>query len=760
MIQGNDRGHRSRHILRIRHLLSEHVRWHPSRKRYPQDVVRALEASVTIVIGAFPDPYPDELLYSVQARYQERLGDWHGCHTSQEFFGSPHVIASTLFSSHLSTLVARLPRQALSLENQDELRHTARDLLTAHTLLPYYAPFLPPERLARVEEDLLHAGGPTVQTRMGIMASAVSAPRWLRYCPVCAQEDRTRFGEPYWRREQQAPGLLICVRHGVWLERSCIRARGRDARRQYISASQALKGIAAPRRVRGSCERDVLMALAYATHELLTREVHPFGLQTLHTVYLSALLAQGLASPRGRIQVSTLTEAFLARYPEPLLRLLRCQLRGRIEGHHHWLARLARRPRYAQHPLHHLLLQHFLGLQVEEVVALCGVTCATQPHAQQSGTPDMTTATAVIERMMLVVETPFGSGPWPCLNPTCGQFQLPRIVSCRVSYPASAHGRPLGTFSCSCGFVYKRLGPDMTTADRFRRGAICAYGEVWARQLRERWERSADSVNAIASALGVDPLTIKRQAHRLGLPLDRTHVRRSRPLRLSKPLKGRPTYVVSKQERTQRRSAWQALMKAYPNLPARQLRLQDNALYTWLYRHDRDWFHQHLSQQATSRQPPARVNWPQRDHDLAREIDRILPTLRQERTSDSTRLVRITLTLIGRRIGRLALLHQHLDALPETAQHLAVACESWEAFAVRRVRWTAAAYHAEHLIPRRWEFIRRAGIDRHMKQPHHAGIAAEVDRALYQLEHSCQHASTSPEGTGFDENQRETWVLV
>lgn len=730
---------------------------------------------MTSIIGAFPDPYPDELLYSVQARYQQRLHDWRVRYTPRELFGSPHLIASTTFPSHLSSLIARLPAQAFGETTPEDSKAIAREFLANHTLLPYYAPFLPPHRLARVEEDLLGAGGPWVQARIGIKASAVPAPPWLRYCPLCVREDRACVGEPYWRREHQAPGVVVCVQHDVWLERSLIRARGQDTRQVYIPASKGLPAHIPYRPLRAGGDRAVLLALSRATHALLTDHVPPPGLDALRAVYQQGLVAEGLALPGGRIYMGRLTAAFLSRYPSPLLRLLQCPLTGQQLHNDHWLARLVRRPRRAQHPLHHLLLQHFLGLDPTATLSRATAAVDASQRGSKEGylranlrdslqdQSDRTTVslrlnvssadtgttpvdhetrrapptqTTPAESMLSALEAPFGSGPWPCLNPTCGEYRKPTISQCVVQYPASARGRPLGIFACACGFTYKRLGPDKTTEDRFRRGAIGEYGVLWEQRLHVLWAQGTVSVNTIACKLGVDPLTVKRQACRLGLPLERDRAGRRYALQLSKPLKGPSVYMPSPETRAQQRAAWNQLVSACPGIPVRQLRRRDAGLYMWLYRHDYAWLSGHLPRTESRRRHVPRVNWPARDNDLALAVDQAAKELVQGRAchSTGTKPVRITLSLLGRRIGRLALLQQHLDKFPETTKRLRAVCESWETFAMRRIRWAVASYREEGRIPPRWAFIRRAGIARWMRRPMGAALTIEVAHAFRDLE--------------------------
>ena len=57
-----------------------------------------------------------------------------------------------------------------------------------------------------------HAG-----QHIGIYQSSSMDARRLRYCPECFDEDIAAYGEPYWHRLHQIPGIAVCPRHGCWL---------------------------------------------------------------------------------------------------------------------------------------------------------------------------------------------------------------------------------------------------------------------------------------------------------------------------------------------------------------------------------------------------------------------------------------------------------------------------------------------------------------------------------------------------------------
>src|SRR5690349_21561796 len=98
------------------------------------------------MIGYFPSFYPDELLYSAIARFGERMKYPSKRSIVKDLFESDRVQAIVDLPGHLDAFVNRLPVGCIY--------PTADELIDNHTLLPFYAPFLPPERVRQIREDM------------------------------------------------------------------------------------------------------------------------------------------------------------------------------------------------------------------------------------------------------------------------------------------------------------------------------------------------------------------------------------------------------------------------------------------------------------------------------------------------------------------------------------------------------------------------------------------------------------------------------
>jgi Tn7-like transposition protein D/TniQ len=636
------------------------------------------------MIGNWPDPHPDELFYSICARFSERVRYPSRRSVVAELFGTGNAIACVSLPSHLGYFISQL----LPYGNYNVNR-----IIDQHTLLPSYAPFLPPERHNRLCQDMCCNNGPALHMRAGLMASRVPLPQWLRFCPQCVQEDRRKFGECYWHRIHQIPGVEICPLHKVWVRNSPVRAQNMQTRYAFISAESAI-GEATPEEID---EKEqffgILFALALDAQWLLKQKGLSQALPTFQHWYLRLLANLGLSTYRGRVDRNALLSRFKNMYAPGVLRMIHCKLDEYTEDN--WLVRLVHKPDNAQHPLHHLLLIHCLGQTAEAFFRF-----PTQ-------------------------NKPFGDGPWPCLNPVCHHYRQPQVSECIVTHSPFVSGKPIGAFSCTCGFTYLRMGPDMCVEDRFKISRVQAFGHLWEARLSHLWEDETVSLREIARQLRVDPLTIKRHASRLDLPFPRP-VSRTCQLndtqKLCSPLRRLPEQSMTEEYRTM----WINALQEYQGMGVKFIRGKYPKLYEWLYRHDTAWLKAHLPTRLRVQRQVSPVDWQQRDQQLAQLVEISAQRLRHQ----AGKPMRITLAAIGRDIGQLALLQQHLPKLPAVAQLLDSLVETREAFAIRRIQWVRQQYEEELRIPRRWEFIKRASIDRLATLPQ---IEEALDSALRKL---------------------------
>jgi hypothetical protein len=434
------------------------------------------------MLSFFPKPYPDEILYSILARYHIRSGNMSLKLTMQELLMPTMRSLPADLPCNLDALVAKLALIS---------KITIEAIVQKHTLYPFYAAFLPSERAQQVLQAMRSNDGGSIHSKVGIRASLVSVPRYFRFCPQCLQDDQKAYGELYWHRTHQVPGVLICPHHAEALQESTVPIQGLN-RHEYVAAARD-NCLTTPsgQQPLGHKALDSLHLLAQDACFLLKNELPSRDAKWFRQQYISLLIEQGLATATGRVHQRELLSQFLFFYSRDILELLDSSVD--FQDEHNWLTGIVRKHRQTFHPLRHLLMLRFLGVSVTEFFQ--------EDYSYK----------------------PFGAGPWLCLNAAAKHYLKPKITDLSISLCCDTK-KPVGTFTCSCGFIYCRTGPDQAEDDTRRIGKIKAVGSVWQQKLRHLVEVEQLGLRKTARQLQVDPRTINRYVQSLGLtPRWRSH---------------------------------------------------------------------------------------------------------------------------------------------------------------------------------------------------------------------------------------------
>lgn len=636
------------------------------------------------MLSFFPTPYPDEVLYSVLARYHVRSGNTSPKATIQELFNSRTVTATVDLPATLRILVQNLPLFS---------KHTVESLAYSHTLYPFYAAFLPDDRAARVLESMSLGQGGDIHNRTGIMASAVESPRYLRFCPICLSADEQKYGEAYWHRLHQVPGVLVCPIHAVFLLDSTVGAQGAN-KHEYHAASPQNCPVVMHSLATDEDTIHKLIVLAQDISWLLTNRPCTQSLELLRQKYTSLLIEKRLATPSGRVHQKELIDSFVFFYGREFLQSLDSMVN--YDEPNNWLCSIGRKHRKTFHPVRHLLTIRFLGQSIENFFRL------NYEHP------------------------PFGDGPWICLNAASSEHYLrPAITDLVLTYDSGTK-KPVGTFSCACGFIYSRTGPDTTDDDRYRIGKIKAYGPVWEEKLRQLVQVEKLGLRMSARQLKVDPNTVKRYALLLGLETSWLRAPIINDEITQHPLQSQ----VNQLEETlhQHREAWQNLQNQYPQASRTALRNLAPAVYVWLYRHDREWL---LTNSPVTRvlfTSVQRVNWDLRDREVLATVKKAVSHLLA-----APKPIRLTISRIAKSVDLLALLEKHYCKLPNTKQYLDVVVETNEHYQIRRIQWAARTLEEQGKEVKAWEIIRTARLRPGYTQQVGTAIENEVKRSSYVL---------------------------
>mgnify|MGYP004569881675 FL=1 len=179
------------------------------------------------MIGFMPEIYPDELLYSRFARYYERSGYMAYIFAAEDLFQNKNERPDVEF-------INRLTQDAQSVIHK---KMSADEVIMNHTMFPYYGRFLGKERRTEAYFALLNTDG---NYRNLLPIPKAKRQRFLRYCPMCVNMDRDKYGETYWHRAHQMQSVDICPVHFCVLQNTDI-AIGSTTSPRFYAAENMIK---------------------------------------------------------------------------------------------------------------------------------------------------------------------------------------------------------------------------------------------------------------------------------------------------------------------------------------------------------------------------------------------------------------------------------------------------------------------------------------------------------------------------------------
>lgn len=622
----------------------------------------------------FPIPHEDELLYSILARYRVYSGNVSLKSTLDDIYGHRNVTAVMDLPSNINRIIANMP-----LDNQ----YHANELIQKHTLYPFYAAFIPPKRANEIKDYMKEDKGGSIYNKIGLMASSITLNEYFKFCPECVKEDRERFGELYWHRIHQITGVFVCPKHKVLLQDSKVPVRGFN-KHEYVAATvnncNNSRGIT-------NITDDILQKLnliAQDIETLLNSEHENKEIEWFRDQYINILMKKGLANVNGKIKQKELLTSFVDYYGDKLLILLQSHIN--IHSDQNWLSDLVRRKNKTSHPIRHLLFIRFLGITIDDLFN------------------------------KKIKYKPFGEGPWPCLNVAATHYLKDTIFDVNIKHNADSK-KPLGTFRCSCGFIYLRTGPDIENDARYKISKVKVYGPTWEERLKKLVEKRL-SLREIAQQLNVDPATVKKYVYKL----DIITYWENRTVESIKDDKARDDTEIKQNNLQLKQNEWLSLIKKYPSQSRTELRKLNPALYSWLYRNCKQWMQKNSPIKKGPSNVTSRINWEERDNEILLRVTEVVEAIINSKGKPE----QITISLIGSKLGIRSMIQKHLNKLPRTKKCLEEKIESTKDFQIRRIEWAIKElkFQGKELKP--WLIFRTAGI----RTEYHGYLIQEVEERI------------------------------
>lgn len=423
----------------------------------------------------FPQPYPDELLYSVVARYVHRAGLRNINTINTKLFGFSHNGNALDLPSGITTIASVIPAgQQISAEK----------IISDHTLFDFHTAYADSEYRQQVADDMLASAAP--DRRIAVRRKTVIAgARYLRFCPACQNDMIETFGEAYWRRDHQLAHVVVCPTHRIALSDSQIDAQRRSS--LYYRADDTSCPADAPPVIEDPTkeEIDILSRIAARSWELSRGRTKGRVDENIRASYLDMLWRKGFF--RAQKQVNKESLGISLKNHLATLKRFWPEVSSEADDAPAWALSLLKKLGFNTPTVYHILFQDFLEQQ-----------------------PDVKADRGRIDRRPRPQEAEIGGRPWVCYNPLITD---PAHADVRVDHVRYVGPDLLIHFRCSCEYEYiRRKKPDGT----FTKPTFYNFGKSLIphieQAMREGW-----ALKKTARLAGSNPKTLLRQAEKLGI---------------------------------------------------------------------------------------------------------------------------------------------------------------------------------------------------------------------------------------------------
>ncbi|NRT78218.1 TnsD family Tn7-like transposition protein [Clostridium beijerinckii] len=603
----------------------------------------------------FPEPYDDEILYSIISRYHYYIGKSNPKETIRELFGKRTNVATVELSCNISNICKTIDN---SLYDEDYL-------INKHTNLPFYYPFLNSDNQRDIISRMKNNNAQGIYAKIGIIAGGVCKKKGVYYCPECVKGDISRNGEAYFHRIHQVPGVLICPNHSCILIKYEVKNIG-IGRFGLVRVNPKCIDFTG-RYIGDNKINETLIKIAKSAQYLLNNNLSIINQQVLINKYKDMLRSGGFITPKNRVRQKKLNTIFKKYYNDRLLEMLDSKVDNRESN---WLRCILRRPRSYINPIRHIL---FILLIYEDMESFIDCDKSSYNNHRSS---------------------------WPCLNQICKRYKENVIKDCKTTSDYKTK-KLVGTFRCEyCGFEYSRSIDQKGEDDVYKIGRIKRFGYVWENKLINLINSNKYNIRNMSRIMGCDSKTIVKYARKLGRGnciYSKVKYEKENEL---KPVKEyRDTYSKN----------ILSFMSSNPDCTRIEIRKALTKQYMWLYRNDKKWLNDNLpkvkKQLERKHDKNTRVDWNKRDIEIYLKIRNTYLEIMK-----GSKNIRITKSIIGNRLGISALLDYYLEKLPKTKKYLTKIVETVEEFQIRRVKKICRMMIQQNDEIKPWKVIRMAGL--------------------------------------------------
>lgn len=406
------------------------------------------------MLGYFPQPFKNETIYSIAARYASHMGILSKRKAIKDTFNitKPNIYED--YIAQINTLVSKI--------NHFSNEYTEEYFLKNHTIFPLYAPFMNENSVTSRSLDIY------VKSRKRFTWDIPEKDQFF-YCSDCVKEELEDYGECFWNRIFQIPGVMVCSRHKKFLYKTNINIK-KNPLNKFIMPDHDMN-------LEVGLENKTFQFLLEITRNVeyfFTHKVDAISYKNLYEKYYEYMKICGIGSKLSQIK-DKLAGLILSRFNEETLDVLNSN-----PLKNDWLSHLSVERLKNIHPIRHILLMMTLNESVHNFLN-------TIPRYQ-----------------------PFGTGPWLCMNPLSTHYL--EVVISDINITHNIHRDQFqGLFTCSCGFSYVLYAGERSPCEiKAFHHRVKEKGKVWEREFDDLVSKGTP-VKEIAKITNISKNTVLRR---------------------------------------------------------------------------------------------------------------------------------------------------------------------------------------------------------------------------------------------------------
>ncbi|PRR70121.1 TnsD family Tn7-like transposition protein [Clostridium thermopalmarium] len=565
------------------------------------------------MIPFFFDPYPDEAIYNIFLRYFKRNLNLDIESALRDLFGKKSINLGLFLPSNLDYFCNEVRKVS---------SYTFEYFLDKHTVYPLFHPFLTDKIKKEVINFIKYGGISNINYKLGINNQTEFQIKSIKYCQKCITEDESKYGEPYLHRVHQIPFNNICLLHNQVLSELDLPKGIKN--RKFIGIEDILKNDNL-QKVKIPVDANLFekyKTLSQDIMEIIDGRLNGYNLDLIYRKYEHRLYKRNYISVMNKIRLNALIKDFEDFHTKEFLHSVNADVD--VDSSVNWLATVSRRKSKIIHPLKHLLFIRFLFGSID------GFISAEENEYKF-----------------------FGEGPWPCLNPVADHYMKDVVDDCKITKNDQT-GNPQGTFTCSCGYIYSRSGPDESEDSRYIKNVVKAFGKVWEDKLKYYIENTDYGVYKLSKIMGCSTKSIKVYAEKLGIYDKLGLGEKAYRYRMnSQNTNEQDLLHLYKNELLE-------YINSNPGHSRSEIRLNRRKQWRYVAKNDKEWLEANLPEPI-----PHKLNfadWSKKDIELAEKVSEAISEIKK---SDKNK--RVTINLIQNRINYYSL-GKNLNRLPITKQ--------------------------------------------------------------------------------------------